>query len=98
MPQDWDDLANTAAGHEVEAKACALRGAAPFRTFLARLFGVHTDERGWRLGGEGERAVAKQLVTLGPSWRLLHSIVLSEEGTTMLLAKRSESEALNTLP
>ncbi|HXR23607.1 MAG TPA: nuclease-related domain-containing protein [Acidimicrobiales bacterium] len=47
------------------------------------MLGVHTDERAWRLGGEGERAVAKQLERLSPAWRVLHSIVLSEEGTDL---------------
>jgi hypothetical protein len=80
---DWADLATTRAGREVQAKASALRQAAPVRTFLARLLGVHTDERAWRLGGEGEQAVAKQLERLGPAWRVLHSIVLSEKGTDL---------------
>jgi hypothetical protein len=80
---DWADLATTRAGQEVQAKANSLREAAPVRTFLARLLGVHTDERAWRLGGEGEKAVAKQLERLGPGWRVLHSIVLSEKGTDL---------------
>jgi len=80
---DWVDLAGHRAGQEVQAKANALRQAAPVRTFLARLLGVHTDERAWRLGGDGEQAVAEQLERLGPAWRVLHSIVLSEEGTDL---------------
>jgi hypothetical protein len=80
---DWTDLAATRAGREVQAKASALRQAAPVRTFLARLLGAHTDERAWRLGGEGEQAVAKQLERLGPGWRILHSIVLSEKGSDL---------------
>jgi len=47
------------------------------------LLGAHTDERAWRLGGDGEEAVAKQLERLGPAWRVLHSIVLSEKGTDL---------------
>ena len=47
------------------------------------MLGVHTDERAWRLGGEGEQAVAKQLEKLGPPWKALHSIVLSEKGTDL---------------
>ena len=81
--KDWADLASTQAGRQVEAKARARRQAAPVRTLLARLLGAHTDERAWRLGGEGERAVAKQLERLGPEWRVLRSIVLSEKGTDL---------------
>lgn len=47
------------------------------------MLGVHTDERAWRLGGDGEQAVAAQLQRLGSGWRVLHSIVLSEKGTDL---------------
>jgi len=80
---DSTDLASNRAGEGVEAKARALREAAPVRTFIARLLRVHTAERAWRLGGDGEQAVAEQLLKLGPAWRVLHSIVLSDTGTDL---------------
>jgi len=84
--KDWADLATTRAGQEVEAKARALRHAALLRTFVARLLGGPHRRAflaAWRLGGEGEQAVTKQLERLGTAWRVLHSIVLSEKGTDL---------------
>jgi len=81
--QDWSDLGSTMAGLGPAAEAKALREAAPVRTFVARLLGAHTDERAWRLGAKGEQLVAAQLDRLGPSWHVLHSIVLSESGTDL---------------
>jgi len=81
LPEQWTDLSSVAAGHKIEMRAAALRDEAPIRTRLARVLGVHTEERAWRRGGEGERAVAKVLARLGPSWHILHSIQVSENGT-----------------
>jgi len=81
VPEQWTDLANVAAGHKVDVRAAVLRAEAPIRTLIARFLGVHTDERAWRRGGEGERAVAKVLARLGPAWHILHSIQVSESGT-----------------
>jgi hypothetical protein len=80
-PEQWTDLADEAAAYKIEARAAALRDEAPIRTLLARVLGVHTDERAWRRGGEGERAVAKVLARLGLSWHILHSIQVSKSGT-----------------
>ena len=82
-PEEWTDLAGAAAGAGVAAEAKALRDVAPVRTFIARLLGVHTDERAWRVGAKGEQLVAAQLERLGPSWHVLHSITLSETGTDL---------------
>ncbi|MEV8515940.1 hypothetical protein [Dactylosporangium sp. NPDC051484] len=40
--EDWEDLALRRAGAEAREQAVALRQAAPVRTFLARVLGVHT--------------------------------------------------------
>jgi hypothetical protein len=82
-PEGWTDLARTVAGAGVQAEAEALRDAAPVRSFIARLLGVHTDERAWRVGAKGEQLVAEQLRRLGPSWHVLHSVQLSETGTDL---------------
>jgi hypothetical protein len=79
----WAGVAGNVAGAGVAAEAKARRDAAPVRTFLARLLGVHTDERAWRVGAKGEQLVAAQLERLGPSWHVLHSITLSETGTDL---------------
>jgi hypothetical protein len=82
-PEEWTDLAATAAGAGIQAEAKALRETAPVKTFIARLLGVHTDERAWRVGAKGEQLVAKQLERLGPSWHIVHSVTLSDTGTDL---------------
>lgn len=65
-------------------QAVALKQAAPVRTFLARALGVHTDERAWRIGADGEEKVAAQLSKLAkkdPRWRFLHAIPVGENGS-----------------
>ena len=54
----WMDLALNKAGAEAREEAVAAREAAPVRTLLARVLGVHTDERAWRIGADGEERVA----------------------------------------
>jgi hypothetical protein len=70
----WRDLAPTRAGSALREQATQARQAAPVRTLLARVLGVHTDERAWRIGADGEEVVAKQLSTLASTWRVLHSV------------------------
>lgn len=54
-------------GAAAREQAVALRREAPVRTLLARAMRVHTDERAWRIGADGEEAVAARLARLGPS-------------------------------
>jgi hypothetical protein len=78
------DLAATRAGALAREQALAHRSAAPFRTLLARLVGVHTDERAWRIGADGEERVGRQLEVLArkdPRWRFLHAIPVGERGS-----------------
>lgn len=70
----WVDLALNRPGQAVRAKAKELQDASPVATFAARVLGIHTNERAWRLGDNGEVAVAKELRRLGPDWRVLHSV------------------------
>lgn len=54
------------------------------RTFVARVFGVHTEERAWRVGAVGEEKVADRLAKLvakDPRWRVLHAIPVGERGS-----------------
>jgi len=54
------------------------------RTFLARVLRVHTDERAWRIGADGEEKVAAQLAKLvkkDPRWRVLHAVPVGENGS-----------------
>jgi hypothetical protein len=80
----WADLALTRAGATARAQAVAEREAAPVRTFAARLLGVHTDERAWRIGADGEEKVAAQLakvVKKDPRWRVIHAIPVGARGS-----------------
>ncbi|MEJ5914378.1 nuclease-related domain-containing protein [Pseudokineococcus sp. 1T1Z-3] len=74
----WTDLASNRAGAAARAKALELRRAAPVRTFVARLLGRHTEERAWRIGADGEEAVAAQLARLDRRWRVLHAVLVGE--------------------
>jgi Nuclease-related domain len=81
---EWEDLAARRAGTEAREQAVALRQAAPVRTFLARVLMVHTDERAWRIGADGEEKVAAQLdklVKRDSRWRIVHAIPVGDRGS-----------------
>jgi hypothetical protein len=78
------DLSWNRAGAMAREQAHALREAAPVRTFLAHALGVHTDERPWRIGADGEEKVAAQLEKVlrkNPRWRILHAVPVGERGS-----------------
>jgi hypothetical protein len=80
----WLDLSTNAPGAEARAQAVTLRDAAPVRTLAARLFGLHTDERAWRIGADGEEKVAAQLRKLiekDPRWQVIHAIEVGTRGS-----------------
>lgn len=82
--EEYEDLAARRAGAEAREQAVALRQAAPVRTFLARVLMVHTDERAWRIGADGEEKVAGQLAKLiqrDPRWRVVHAIPVGDRGS-----------------
>jgi len=74
----WLDLADNRAGAAVRAKALEARRDEPVWTLLARVAGLHTEERAWRLGAKGEELVGKGLAKLGPRWHVLHSIPIGD--------------------
>ncbi|MBX9245827.1 NERD domain-containing protein [Actinotalea ferrariae] len=81
---EWEDLAGRRAGQAAREQALALKEAAPVRTFLARVLRVHTDERAWRIGADGEEKVAAQVAKLtakDPRWRVLHAVPVGENGS-----------------
>jgi hypothetical protein len=77
---EWDDLSQNRPGAGARRRARAERDAAPLRTTIARLLGVRTDERDWRIGADGEEAVAAQLSKLGQAWHVLHAVEVGERG------------------
>ena len=80
MP-DWTDLGLNRPGQAAREQAVAHRQAAPVKTLLARVLRVHTDERAWRVGADGEEAVAARLAKLGPDWRVLHAVPVGDRGS-----------------
>ena len=78
----WMDISGTVAGAAARERALAERAAqGRVRHVLARIVGAHTDERAWRIGADGEQAVADQLAKLGPTWRVLHAVRVGEKGS-----------------
>lgn len=49
--------------------------------FVARVLGVKTEERSWRVGEKGEAKVGSELAKLGPAWRVLHAVEVGERGS-----------------
>jgi Nuclease-related domain len=50
------------------------REQAPVKTFVARVLRVHTEERAWRVGADGEEEVARRLRKLKDGWHILHAV------------------------
>ena len=87
VPEDtgeWEDLAGRRPGAAAREQALAHRQAAPVRTVLRRVLGIHSDERAWRIGADGEEKVAAQLdklVSKDPRWRVLHAVPVGDRGS-----------------
>jgi hypothetical protein len=80
----WCDLASQRPGAAARAQAAALQREAPFRTALARALRVHTDERAWRIGADGEEKVGGRLAKLAKKdsrWRSLHAVPVGDRGS-----------------
>lgn len=80
----WEDLAERLPGAAARAEAVRLRKERPIHTALARVLRVHTDERAWRIGADGEEKVAVRLAKLAkrdPQWRFLHAVPVGERGS-----------------
>lgn len=84
----WADLAAHRPGQLARERADeeweVRKEAHPIRSRLRRLLNVHTDERAWRIGADGEEAVGDQLEKLArkdPRWRVLHAVPVGERGS-----------------
>ena len=80
----WVDLATNVPAEGIREIAIAAHQAAPVKNVLARFLGVHTEERGWRIGADGEEKVAAKLAKVAqrdPRWRFLHSIPVGTRGS-----------------
>lgn len=72
--EDPDDLSFNRPGAALRAKADEIQQAYPFRVFILRLFGEHSQERAWRRGADGEQEVGWQLRKLGDGWKVIHGV------------------------
>jgi len=75
----WTDLAHHRPGQLVREQAATAWESSKDRSKLlaygARIFNVHTDERAWRVGADGEEAIGARLEKLRDrGWHLLHSV------------------------
>jgi hypothetical protein len=70
-------------GQGAEEKARQLRAEAPMRTTLARVLGVHSEERAWRIGAKGEAWVGRELAGLPDSWRAFHDLPVGPYGANL---------------
>ena len=79
--EETRDLAANVAGAAARAKREEVNAQAPVMNFVARVLGVKTDERAWRVGAKGEEKVARELTKLGPTWRVLHAVEVGNRGS-----------------
>jgi len=75
------DLTDNAAGAAAWAKRNEINAQAPILNIVARLFGVKTEERAWRVGARGEEKVAAELAKLGTGWHVLHAVEVGDHGS-----------------
>jgi len=80
-PSDALDLTENVAGAAARARLEATHAQAPVLNLCARVMGVKTDERAWRIGAAGEEMVGRRLEKLGPEWEVLHSIEVGDGAT-----------------
>jgi hypothetical protein len=82
-PQQLTDLADRRPGEAVRIKAAeewqASKDRSKLLAYAGRAFDVHTSERAWRRGAEGEEAVGKGLEKLAKhGWLALHSVSVGQ--------------------
>ena len=78
----WRDLADVRAGAAARERALAEREAQGLiRHLFSRMIDAKTDERAWRIGADGEEAVAEQLDRLDAEWRVLHAVRVGDRGS-----------------
>jgi hypothetical protein len=76
-------LAGNTPGDGARRKAIEEREKAPARAVLARVMGVHTDERAWRRGADGEARVAQSLSRLPKGWYVFHDLTVGSRGANL---------------
>ena len=75
------DLVMNPAGAAARARRNEVNAQAPVMNFVARVLGVTTEERSWRVGAKGEEKVAAQLTRLGQGWHRIHAVPIGDRGS-----------------
>ncbi len=75
------DLVQNIAGAAVRSKRKEVNAQAPVMNLVARMLGVKTEERSWRVGAKGEEKVAVQLAKLDRRWHRMHAIEVGVRGS-----------------
>ena len=83
---EWVDLALHRPGELVRAEALAeweaRKERSKFLAYGARVFNVHTQERAWRVGADGEEVIGSRLEKLrSKGWHVLHSVPVGSHGS-----------------
>jgi hypothetical protein len=78
---EWQDLSTNRPGQAAREQAVAHKKAAPVKVAVARVLGVHGEERAWRVGADGEEEVARRLGKLGPNWHVIHAVPFGDSGS-----------------
>jgi hypothetical protein len=90
------DLGERRAGTAARAFAAQAVAERPIRTRLARVLDIHTVERAWRRGAEGEERVEARLAKLPPAWRVLHDLTMGNGNVDHLVIGPGGVFSLNT--
>ena len=71
-------------GQSARERQQELADAAPIKTFFTRLLDIHTDERAWRVGADGEERVGALLEQLRPhGWHVEHDVRVGSRGANL---------------
>ncbi|NVJ03098.1 NERD domain-containing protein [Myxococcus sp. AM009] len=71
-------------GQSAREKQQAIADASPVKPFFTRLFDIHTDERAWRRGADGEELVGELLEQLRPhGWHVEHDVRVGQRGANL---------------
>jgi Nuclease-related domain len=71
------------AGTSARERARALRSGQPIRTLVARALSVHTEERAWRKGANGELVTGFWLGRLPEGWFAFHDVPIGDRGANI---------------
>lgn len=76
-------LAARQAGAGAREKAKEELAKAPLRSRLGRIVRVHTDERAWRRGADGEERMGRILERLPRGWHVFHDLTIGSRGANI---------------